>query len=477
VTCLPIYFTNLSLASSPRPRYDRVRGGNFMRLFLLSFLVFFSFTTQANVVGTHLQNFNPTTNGLDFVTVQSTKTLAPGEFNLGFWTNYAFNSLPFFKAPGVPSAQSFSEPNDKLLSADFNIGLGLTDFWDIGLSLPAVLDQSIDESLQLGSYNDTGLTEIRLNSKYRFFQKEDWALAAVASVNFDRIKNNPFSGNDSGPSWNLEGVFDYVIEPGLLWAVNIGYRWHDAGQAIPDSDVTPLSDQIIYSSALSYFYERWNTHLIFEVFGSSFVENTPLATDRKRSNLELLAGAKYQMTPKLSAHGGVTTEGYHGLASPDFRIYFGLNWLVGPIEPRPIIEPVAQPIQQPVAAPQMVVVEEPPSEVIVLSSINFDTKSDEMTGASRRDFQATIDRIKNNSQVLRKIIVEGHTDSRGTDAYNLGLSLRRANSVSRVLKSELPSAVVVEGVGKGESRPVDRNDTETGRAANRRVELKIYRAQ
>jgi outer membrane protein OmpA-like peptidoglycan-associated protein len=434
-------------------------------------VLFLSFSASANVVGTHLQNFNPTTNGLDFVTVQSTKTLTPGEFNLGFWTNYAFNSLPFFKAPGVPSAQNFSEPNDKLLSADFNVGLGLSDAWDIGLSLPMVLDQEIDNSTQLGSYNDTGLTEIRINSKYRFYQTETWALAAVGSINFDRIKNNPFSGNDSGPTFNVEGVFDYVIEPGLLWAVNIGYRFRDEGQAIAGSDVIPLSDQILYSSALSYFYEQWNTHFIFEAFGGSYNKNTPIPTDRKHSNLELLLGAKHQITPKLAAHGGVSTEGYHGLSSPDLRLYLGLNWMVGPLKERV----VAPPAPEPAAAVVSTVIEEPPSEIIVLSSINFDTRSDEMTPASRRDFESTITKIKNNTQTLRKIIVEGHTDSRGTDAYNLGLSHRRSNSVVRVLKSALDSSVIIEGVGKGESRPVDRNDTDKGRAQNRRVELKIYR--
>jgi outer membrane protein OmpA-like peptidoglycan-associated protein len=439
-------------------------------LFFIS-VFFVGISASANVVGTHLQNFNPTTNGLDFVTVQSTKTLTPGEFNLGFWTNYAFNSLPFFKAPGVPSAQNFSEPNDKLLSADFNVGLGLSDVWDVGLSLPLVLDQEIDNSAQLGSYNDTGLTEIRINSKYRFYQTDTWALAAVASVNFDRIKNNPFSGNDSGPTWNLEGVFDYVIEPGLLWAVNIGYRFRDEGQAIAGSDVIPLSDQIIYSSALSYFYERWNTHFILEAFGGSYNKNTPLPTDRSHSNLELLLGAKHQLTSKLAAHAGVSTEGYHGLSSPDLRFYLGLNWMVGPLKERVIVQPAPEPAPVVVQAP----IEEPPSEIIVLSSINFDTRSDEMTPTSRRDFESTITKIKNNTQTLRKIIVEGHTDSRGTDAYNLGLSQRRANSVVRVLKSALDSAVIVEGVGKGESRPVDRNDTDKGRALNRRVELKIYR--
>ncbi|MBY0385983.1 OmpA family protein, partial [bacterium] len=304
-------------------------------------------------------------------------------------------------------------------------------------------------------------------------QQDNWGLAAVGSVNFDRIKNNPFSGNDSGPTWNLEGVFDYVIEPGFLWAVNVGYRLRDEGQAIAGTDVVPLSDQIIYSSALSYFYEQLNTSFIFEVFGSSFTKNTPLPTERKRSNLEMLIGAKHQIHKKLVAHAGIGTEGYHGVASPDFRMYLGLTWMMGPIQERVIAQP--EPVVAPVVAETPI--EEPPSEIIVLSSINFDTKSDEMTAASRRDFQSTIVKIKNNTQALRKIIVEGHTDSRGTDAYNLALSQRRANSVVRVLRSELDSTVVVEGIGKGESRPIDRNDTNKGRALNRRVELKIYRVQ
>lgn len=446
-----------------------------MRLFVYLFISIFSSLSFANVVGTHMQNFNPTTDGLDFVTVQSASTLPAGEFNLGFWSDYAFNSLPFFKAPGVPSNQNFSEPNDKLLSGLFNIGLGLSENWNIGLSLPLVLHQRINDSSQLGSYDKKGLTEMRFNTKYRFLQRDNWRLAAVGSVNFDRIKNNPFSGSNSGPTWNLEGVFDYTLRPGLIWAVNMGYRLRDRGETILDSNVEPLSNQMIYSTALSYFYESWNTHFILEAYGSSFTKKTALATDRKRNNLELLAGLKHQLTPRLVGHAGITTEAYHGLASPDLRIYMGLNWRVGPIKER-IPEPVPQPEPQTTTV-VTTIVEEQPSEVIVLSSINFHTKLDEMTAASRREFQPTAEKIKENRQTLRKIIVEGHTDSRGSAAYNLALSQRRANSVAKILRQELGPDVIVEAVGRGKTRPIDRNDTDKGRAANRRVELKIYRNQ
>lgn len=440
--------------------------------FIFAFLVVR--LSSANIVGTHMQNFNPTTNGLDFVTVQSTRTLDPGTFNLGFWGDYAFNSLPFFKSPGVVSTQKISEPNDKLLSGTFNLGLGLNDFWDVGLSLPFVLNQKIGESTQLGSFDETGLTEIRINTKARVYKDDTWAMAVVGSVNFDRIKNNPFSGSNSGPTWNLEGVIDRQIKPGLLWAFNAGYRLRSRGETITDTGVAPLSNQFIYSSALSYFYENWNTHFIFEAFGSFPTKTTSLPTDRSRSNLELLAGAKYAITPKMVMNGGITTETYHGLATPDFRIYLGLNWLMGPfLEKTPAPAPVVEPL--PVIVEKEVMIEEEPAEVIVLNSINFESANDEMTASSKRDFQTTINNIKNNSQNLKKIIVEGHTDSRGSDAFNMGLSLRRANSVRNELAKGLGALAPVSAIGKGESRPVDRNDTDKGRAKNRRVELKIYR--
>lgn len=69
--------------------------------------------------------------------------------------------------------------------------------------------------------------------------------------------------------------------------------------------------------------------------------------------------------------------------------------------------------------------------------------------------------------------VAGHTDSVGTDAYNQGLSERRANSVRDYLVSKGIRASRLSARGYGEARPVASNDTDAGRAENRRVELVI----
>ncbi len=71
------------------------------------------------------------------------------------------------------------------------------------------------------------------------------------------------------------------------------------------------------------------------------------------------------------------------------------------------------------------------------------------------------------------IRVEGHTDSQGSEAYNMDLSNRRANSVKDLLAQRGVSSGRVEVVGYGESMPAASNDTESGRQINRRVEIKI----
>jgi outer membrane protein OmpA-like peptidoglycan-associated protein len=69
--------------------------------------------------------------------------------------------------------------------------------------------------------------------------------------------------------------------------------------------------------------------------------------------------------------------------------------------------------------------------------------------------------------------VAGHTDSTGSDAYNQALSQRRASSVARYVTTRNVRADRIIEVGMGESRPIATNDTETGRQANRRVELTL----
>ena len=90
-------------------------------------------------------------------------------------------------------------------------------------------------------------------------------------------------------------------------------------------------------------------------------------------------------------------------------------------------------------------------------------------------FYPVLDRVASTLTEYNQTIVEvaGHTDSKGTDAYNQSLSERRAGSVGNYLMSKGLMRDRFILLGAGESRPVASNDTDAGRAQNRRVEITL----
>jgi outer membrane protein OmpA-like peptidoglycan-associated protein len=72
------------------------------------------------------------------------------------------------------------------------------------------------------------------------------------------------------------------------------------------------------------------------------------------------------------------------------------------------------------------------------------------------------------------LLIVGHTDDVGTDAYNLGLSERRAAAAASYLRFRGVSENRLRTAGRGETEPVASNDTDQGRSLNRRVEVAIY---
>ncbi|MDR0646020.1 MAG: OmpA family protein [Elusimicrobiota bacterium] len=76
-----------------------------------------------------------------------------------------------------------------------------------------------------------------------------------------------------------------------------------------------------------------------------------------------------------------------------------------------------------------------------------------------------------------RVRIEGYTDSIGSDAYNLDLSNRRAKAVADFLVRYGVDADIMSYMGYGEKMPVADNNTEKGRAKNRRVEIYVFPSQ
>ncbi|MEO6519590.1 MAG: OmpA family protein [Pseudoxanthomonas sp.] len=95
--------------------------------------------------------------------------------------------------------------------------------------------------------------------------------------------------------------------------------------------------------------------------------------------------------------------------------------------------------------------------------------------ALKSQFYPALDNVASTLAQYNQTIVEvsGHTDSVGSDAANQTLSVQRANSVGNYLIGKGLVRERFEIVGFGESRPVASNDTDSGRALNRRVEIRV----
>ncbi len=127
---------------------------------------------------------------------------------------------------------------------------------------------------------------------------------------------------------------------------------------------------------------------------------------------------------------------------------------------------------------EVVMTDNPPAcpEVIVLKNLhfNFDSTSihedDKEKLAVARDFIRA--EVPAGCTTTKDVSVTGHTDSTGPEAYNEGLSMRRAEAVIDYLKS-IGTKVNMIADGKGESDPIADNSTKEGRAENRRVVIDL----
>ena len=151
--------------------------------------------------------------------------------------------------------------------------------------------------------------------------------------------------------------------------------------------------------------------------------------------------------------------------------YFICKALAKEETPAPPPPAPAPPPSEP-APPPPPPMEPPVAEKIILRGVNFDFDKDDI----RPDAAVILDeaaRILTGTHAGSRVRIEGHADATGPDAYNQGLSERRASSVRSYLVTQGVEASKLTAVGYGESRPIASNDTSEGRALNRRVELQV----
>jgi len=183
-------------------------------------------------------------------------------------------------------------------------------------------------------------------------------------------------------------------------------------------------------------------------------------------NVALFAEGKYLYIPNVAFKDGGTrayTDFNLATASGGISFHFPRRPPPPPPPPPPLPPPPPPP---PVAPPQAVI------ETIVLQSVHFEFDKSRLTPLGRRVLDEAAQKLTDNPRL--SVVIEGNTDSIGTDLYNLGLGQRRAEVVMGylVLRHQVDPKRMTP-LSFGEARPIADNRTAEGRALNRRLEFKV----
>jgi outer membrane protein OmpA-like peptidoglycan-associated protein len=404
-------------------------------------------------------NFNPATDGGKYMTIHQSQTLSQWGFNVGMYMNYAYEPLEYADATG----QRIRGIVDDLFTADFQAAIGFFDWWTMGVNFPLIIWESfINPNVgpvaapKQNLYAKPG--DLRVEMKFRLLDIEKYnvGIALVPFFYLPTGKSSTFLGNGM---WSPGGklVIDGNIKDRVFLAANAGYRAYDQTRYDNNNPNAVIDDTIEMGGGVNVrINDSWA--ILGEIYGE-FVADSFWANELQNP-LEFLVGGRW--TPQTKAKGLAVTAAAgrgitRGVGSPDARVLVGVNYRREYVPPPP---------------PPVAVAAKAEEKIVITQKVHFEFDRSRIRPVSYPILNDVVEVLKRNPQIT-KLRVEGHTDWVGSDAYNQGLSQRRANSVRQYLikKGIAPDRLVA--VGYGEKKPVADNTTVLGRAKNRRVEFTV----
>ncbi len=177
--------------------------------------------------------------------------------------------------------------------------------------------------------------------------------------------------------------------------------------------------------------------------------------------------------------GVVASEAIRQQAEEQARKVYGVRTVDNQLTvaaPEPVIEPEPEPVKEVIQPPKLEALPEYTCQqdfdtLLSSNEIHFATNSADIDASSNSLLSDLIEVANQCSDV--KIEIGGHTDSSGSDDYNLRLSQARASSVMSYLITNGIDATRLTAVGYGENNPIADNESTGGMAKNRRIEFNV----
>ena len=416
----------------------------------------------------------------------------------------------------------------------FDVGGGVS-FWrvlEVALVIPAVLyqdgrgtDNALGEPIIEDPTGTSGLDDLRLHLKFDllhgvFRQKtENFGLALIPVLTFPigkYVEGDSFIG-DSQVTIHTKLAFTANFGRVRI-GLNLGYLWREEKEFY----FADLSHRLSYGAAIEVrLFSRM--YGIVELFGQNGFSSEMLS-----SPFEFDAALRYRFRSGIAMTFGMGAGIVGGVGTPAMRTFLALAYAPPDKEPEPlppadrdgdtILDDVDACPDDPEDmdgfededgcpdtdndqdgipdsddecpdVPEDMdgdededgCPEEPKAlavidgnEIRLMQKIHFATNSSKIVGdVSFEVLEAVVQILNDNPEI--NVLIEGHTDKTGSRKYNLSLSKKRANSVKSYLAKQGISNKRLKTAGSGFDVPIADNDTEEGKAENRRVEFHILK--
>lgn len=405
-----------------------------------------------------VDTFNPAVDDSPYYTTYGSQTMKAWQGHMGFYFDYSNRPLQFV-ATGASSGRT--SVIDNLYVANLFGALSFTDWFEVGLNIPIVAyNDFFTDDAAAQPDGGGGMNDILMMAKFRFVDIEKH------KVGFSFM---PFVTLPSGDVFRYMGNGTVTGGGKFITDVRFGDRFSIAlnlGADLRD-DVTRnavrINDQFTYSLAGNVRFGRgWEG--IAEIYGSTVLAD--FFSFSNSSPLEAGGGIRYNFAKSgFAVDLGSTVGIIDGVGAPRFRAFAGLRWTSPVSEPCPECPPPAPPPPPP--DPRI-----NGNKIVIWGKIYYDTDKAIIKPISFPVLDDVVDVMQKNPQ-LHLVEVQGHTDARASDAYNMKLSQARAESARNYLISKGIDASRLTAKGYGESQPIADNTSKEGMSQNRRTEFVI----
>ncbi len=358
---------------------------------------------------------------------------------------------------------------DSIHSISLGGGVMVSDRVYIGLTLPFHYT-SLDPNATVTTATDLDdweLGDIHLKLKWRLTKDDSQVNFAIMPWGFLPTGRNNQANNylisDDSYGFGASLLADTTFFGRLSLYVNGGFSYAN------NAEFVSIDRRARIDTGLGAYFRITD---FLGVNGELINSFTVSSLDKDQNPVQFNVGLRGKVSI-VRLFVGMGVEGLRDSRSSDFTWYAGAKVPFGSREPEPIkpviiVEPEPEP--EPVIMQKIKVLKE---NLSVQREINFETDKSVILEESYGELNSAAEIIMEYGQYISSITIEGHTDSRGSAAYNQALSERRAQSVRRYLINQGVPASKLNAVGYGESRPkVEEVGPET-LLMNRRVEFKV----